>query len=169
MRFGLEIARRVRQTIPESMPLGVRVSVSDFISNGWDIPQTIEFAKELKKIGVDFLTCTSGLLVPDSQTNGMDKYAVQVPSAGLINKLSGIMTAAVGRIINPKYANKIIKDNTASLVMIGRAFLNNPHWPYHAADVLDDYQSIQYPKHWGYAIGDQEWREMYIQSERETY
>ena len=71
MRLALDIARRVRQTIPDSMPLGIRVSVSDFVSNGWDIPQTIELAKELKKIGVDFMTCTSGLLVPNSQTNGM--------------------------------------------------------------------------------------------------
>ena len=143
------------------MVLGVRVSVSDYVPNGWDIPQTIEFAKELKNLGIDFMTCTSGLLVPMSQTNGMDKYAVQVPSAGLINRLSRMRTAAVGQVVDPKYADKIITDKTADLVMIGRAFLNNPHWPYHAADVLDAYRSIQYPKHYGYAIGDPEWREMF--------
>ena len=164
MRLSLEIATLVRQSVPQSVVLGVRVSVSDFVTNGWDIPQTVELAKELKKIGVDFLTCTSGLLVPSSLSNGMDKYAVQVPSAGLIHELTGIMTAAVGRIISPKYAEKIVTLNTASLVMIGRAMLNNPHWPYVAADQLDARPFVQYPKQYGYVIGDNQWRDMLMES-----
>ncbi|CAG2170560.1 unnamed protein product [Oppiella nova] len=166
MRLALEIAGAVRQVLPETVVLGVRVSVSDLVSNGWDIPQTIELAKELKKLGVDFLSCSSGQLVPRTQTNGMNKYVFQVPSAGLINRLSGIMTAAVGQIIDPKYAEKIVKDKTASLVMIGRAMLNNPHWPYHAADVLGAPNSVQYPDQYGYVVGDKEWRDLLLDNSR---
>ena len=90
----------------------------------------------------------------------MDRYAVQVPSAGLITQLSGIRTAAVGRIVSPQSAPKIVTLNTASMVMIGRALLNNPHWPYEAADQLDAQPFVHYPKQYGYVIGDMEWREM---------
>ncbi|XP_054157594.1 NADPH dehydrogenase-like [Oppia nitens] len=161
MRLAIKTARMVRDAIPLNVVLGVRVSVSDLVANGWDIPQTIELAKELRRVGVDFLTCSSGQLVPTSQTNGMDKYVFQVPSAGLINKLTGLTTAAVGKIIDPKYAEKIVSKKTASLVMIGRAFLDNPHWPYRAADILSvPTTAVDYPKQYGYAIGDNEWRDL---------
>ncbi|CAG2116317.1 unnamed protein product [Medioppia subpectinata] len=45
MRFGLETARRVREVIPKSMPLFVRISVTDYADNGWDVNDSVEFAK----------------------------------------------------------------------------------------------------------------------------
>ncbi|CAG2120261.1 unnamed protein product, partial [Medioppia subpectinata] len=44
MRFGLETARRVREVIPKSMPLFVRISVTDYADNGWDVNDSVEFA-----------------------------------------------------------------------------------------------------------------------------
>ncbi|CAG2114866.1 unnamed protein product [Medioppia subpectinata] len=43
MRFGLETARRVREVIPKSMPLFVRISVTDYADNGWDVNDSVEF------------------------------------------------------------------------------------------------------------------------------
>jgi 2,4-dienoyl-CoA reductase-like NADH-dependent reductase (Old Yellow Enzyme family) len=45
MRLGLEIAENVRKALPQNIVIGARVSVSDFVDNGWDVNQTIEFSK----------------------------------------------------------------------------------------------------------------------------
>lgn len=68
MRFPLEVARAVRAAWPEHKPLWLRFSSTDYKTpdsfardpDGWDIYQAIEYAKELKKIGIDVIDCSSG-------------------------------------------------------------------------------------------------------------
>lgn len=68
MRFPLEVARAVRAAWPADKPLWLRFSSTDFKDidhfahdkDGWDIYQAIEYAKELKKIGVDVIDCSAG-------------------------------------------------------------------------------------------------------------
>jgi 2,4-dienoyl-CoA reductase-like NADH-dependent reductase (Old Yellow Enzyme family) len=168
MRLGLEIAKRVRESIPENIVLGVRVSVTDYVEKGWDVPQTVEFAKELKKLNIDFVDCSSGGLVSTVKYHGLNSNTVQIAAAGTIQKEVGITTAAVGKIINPNFAEKILKENTASLIMIGRAFLNTPHWPYHASDVLGAQKQIKYPNQYNWAIGPIsliDWRKTVLKDE----
>jgi len=168
IRLGLEIAKNVRESIPEDIVLGVRVSVTDYVDNGWDVPQTVEFAKELKKLNIDFVDCSSGGLVSNVNYGPLDSNKVQIDAAGTIQKEVGIATAALGKIINPKFAEKILKDGTATLIFIGRAFMNNPHWPYYAADVLGADKQIKYPNQYGWAIGSLSfgnWRKSVLKDE----
>jgi 2,4-dienoyl-CoA reductase-like NADH-dependent reductase (Old Yellow Enzyme family) len=51
MRFPLEVFEAVRAAFPADKPVGVRVSATDWVEGGWDIDQTIAFAKELKARG----------------------------------------------------------------------------------------------------------------------
>ena len=51
MRFPLEVFEAVRAAFPRDKPVGLRVSATDWVEGGWDLPQTIEFAHELKKRG----------------------------------------------------------------------------------------------------------------------
>jgi NADPH2 dehydrogenase len=44
MRFPLEVFDAVREAFPQSKPVGIRVSCSDWVEGGWDLAQTIEFA-----------------------------------------------------------------------------------------------------------------------------
>jgi 2,4-dienoyl-CoA reductase-like NADH-dependent reductase (Old Yellow Enzyme family) len=68
LRYPLEIIAAMRQVWPAEKPFWVRLSSSDHKNvesfskdeNGWDIYQAIEYAKELKKIGVDVIDCSSG-------------------------------------------------------------------------------------------------------------
>src|ERR1700744_5020658 len=59
-RFPLETAQAVRAELPDSIPLAVRVSSTDWIDGGWDIEQTVEVSKKLKALGVDLIDCSSG-------------------------------------------------------------------------------------------------------------
>ena len=49
MRFPLEVFAAVRKVWPQAKPLGVRISASDWIEGGWDLAQSIEFARRLKR------------------------------------------------------------------------------------------------------------------------
>ncbi|CAG2118609.1 unnamed protein product, partial [Medioppia subpectinata] len=136
MRFGLETARRVREVIPKSMPLFVRISVTDYVNNGWDVNDSVEFAKHLKAVGVDVVDCSSGSVIKDINYSTLNPPEVQHKASAQIQREAGIATTAVGKLIDPLHAEALLRDNSATLIFIGRALLNNPHWPYTAADLL---------------------------------
>src|SRR5258706_258837 len=60
MRFPLEVFAAVRAAWPEGKPLGVRISCTDWIEGGWDLEQSLVFARELKRLGCDWIDCSSG-------------------------------------------------------------------------------------------------------------
>jgi 2,4-dienoyl-CoA reductase-like NADH-dependent reductase (Old Yellow Enzyme family) len=60
----------------------------------------------------------------------------QVPFAATVRSRAGIATAAVGLISSPEMAEQIVASGQADLVVMARAFLNDPYWPLHAAKVL---------------------------------
>src|SRR6202012_1106172 len=60
MRLPLEIVEAVRREMPDTMPLFVRVSSVDGAQNGWNMDDTVTFARELKARGVDVIDCSSG-------------------------------------------------------------------------------------------------------------
>ncbi|GCC48864.1 hypothetical protein chiPu_0033301, partial [Chiloscyllium punctatum] len=64
MRFPLEVFDAVRAAFPDHKPIGMRVSATDWVDGAWDLAQTIEFAKELKKRGVDWMDVSSGGVSP---------------------------------------------------------------------------------------------------------
>ncbi|CAG2114223.1 unnamed protein product, partial [Medioppia subpectinata] len=154
MRFGLEIARGVRDAIPDCIALGVRLSVTDYHKDGWDLKQSIEFAKQLKQIGIDFLDCSSGGVVLNAAEHPLNTNRAQLEASAIIQQTVGLATAAVGQIVDPLVAEDILQSNGASLIMIGRALLNNPHWAYEAADALNaNYNSFKYHKQYEWCIG----------------
>ena len=60
MRLPLEIVEAVRREMPDGMPLFVRVSSVDGAKDGWNMDDTVVFARELKSRGVDVIDCSSG-------------------------------------------------------------------------------------------------------------
>ena len=64
MRYPLEVFDAVRAAFPDDKPVGMRVSSTDWVEGGWDLAQTIEFAKALKARGVDWIDASSGGVSP---------------------------------------------------------------------------------------------------------
>ena len=67
MRLPLEVARAVREAFPEDLPVLVRISATDWVEGGWDLEQSVVFARELREAGVDLVDCSSGGTVPDAK------------------------------------------------------------------------------------------------------
>jgi len=134
MRLPLLVAVAVRKEWPEKLPLFVRLSATDWVEGGWDLDQSVIFVQELKKIGVDFLDCSSGGAVPYAKIKTGPGY--QVPFAEKIKKETGIITGAVGMITEPQQAEEILSQGKADAVLLAREFLRDPYWPRHAAQLL---------------------------------
>ena len=149
MRFLLETARKVRETVPENLPVFVRISATDWMENGWSLDESIALCKELKKIGIDLIDVSSGGSVPDAKIPVAPNY--QVSFAAEIRKQVGIPTGAVGMITNAKQAEEILQSGAADAVLIAREFLRDPYFPFTAAQDLGE--GINYvPKQYGRAI-----------------
>ncbi len=134
MRFPLEVFAAVREAWPEARPLWVRISASDWIDGGWDLPQSLEFAKRLKAAGCDLIDASSGGLAPGQEIALGPGY--QVPFAEAIRKQAGIPTIAVGLITEARQAEDIVASGRADMVALARGMLYDPRWAWHAATVL---------------------------------
>jgi len=134
MRFPLEVFAAVRRIWPESKPLGVRISASDWIEGGWDLAQSIAFAHQLKALGCDWIDASSGGLAPEQKITPGPGF--QVPFAEAIRKEVGIPTIAVGLITEPRQAEEIVAAGRADMVALARGMLYEPHWAWRAAAEL---------------------------------
>lgn len=134
MRFPLEVFDAVRAAFPADKPVGVRVSATDWVEGGWDIEQTIAFAKELKKREVDWIDVSSGGVSPLQKIELKPGY--QVDFAKAVKEATGLPTIAVGLITEAQQAEDIVSGGEADLVAIARAALYDPRWPWHAAAQL---------------------------------
>jgi 2,4-dienoyl-CoA reductase-like NADH-dependent reductase (Old Yellow Enzyme family) len=126
MRFPLEVFAAVRAEWPENKAIGVRVSCTDWIQGGWDILQTVSFARELKKLGCDWIDASSGGLMKTQVIPLAPGY--QVPFAERVRKEAGIPTIAIGLITEARQAEQIIAEDKADMVSLARGFLWDPRW-----------------------------------------
>lgn len=133
-RFLREVAGKIRKAIPDSTPLFVRISATDWVEGGWDLHQSIRLAHQLKELGVDLIDVSTGGNVTGVKIPLTPGY--QVHFAEEIRKETQIKTSAVGLITEAHQAEEIIATHRADAVMLGRAMLRNPRWPLNAADDL---------------------------------
>ena len=134
-RFAIEIAKIVRNTIPDGTPLFVRISSTDWVDEGWDIEQSVQLAKWLKEVGVDLIDCSSGGNVLNAKIPTAPGY--QIPFAEKIKKKAKILTGGVGLITTAEQAEEIIKSEKADIVLLAREMLRSPYWALHAAKKLN--------------------------------
>jgi 2,4-dienoyl-CoA reductase-like NADH-dependent reductase (Old Yellow Enzyme family) len=134
MRFPLEVFDAVRAVWPQDRPLGVRVSATDWVDGGWDIEQTLTFARELKRRGCDWIDASSGGVSPQQKIPLGPGY--QVPYSQRIRRETGLVTIAVGMITDAHHAEAIIATDEADLVALARGMLWDPRWAWHAAAQL---------------------------------
>jgi NADPH2 dehydrogenase len=145
MRYPLEVFDAIRGVFPATKPIGVKVSASDWVEGGWDLAQTIEFVKELKKRGVDWIDASSGGVSPLQKIPLSPGY--QVPFAQGIREATSVTTMAVGLITEATQAEDIVASGKADMVTLARGMLYDPRWGWHAAAELGG-QVDAPPQYW---------------------
>jgi 2,4-dienoyl-CoA reductase-like NADH-dependent reductase (Old Yellow Enzyme family) len=134
MRFPLDVAKAVRAAVPREMPLGARITGSDWLDGGLTAADAVTLAKALKAAGLDYIDISSGNVSVDSRAPSDPGY--NVPLAEPVRREAGIATRVVGMIANAKQAEDIVASGKADMVAMARAFLDDPHWGWHAAQTL---------------------------------
>ena len=134
MRYPLEIFAECRAVWPAHKPLGIRVSATDWIEGGLTVDEVVIFAQEIEMLGCDFIDVSSGGIDPSARIAIGPGY--QVPFAERIKRESGLPTMAVGMITDPQQAEAILVEGKADMIAAARAFLDDPHWGWHAAYTL---------------------------------
>ena len=134
MRFPLEVAQAVRAVVPRRIPLGARITGSDWMDGGLTPDDCVVFAKALKEAGLDYLCISSGGVGGDARPTDTAGFNVQF--AAKVKREVGIATRAVGLIASAKQAEAIVAEGKADMVALARAFLDDPHWGWHAAQAL---------------------------------
>jgi 2,4-dienoyl-CoA reductase-like NADH-dependent reductase (Old Yellow Enzyme family) len=135
MRLALQVLDTVRAAVSPRMAVGMRISATDWVGHGWDLPQSIELALALEQRGCDFLHVSSGGNSPQQKIPVAPGY--QAPLAeGIKRAVRAMPVIAVGLITEPHQAERILVQGQADAVALARGMLYDPRWPWHAAAEL---------------------------------
>ncbi|KAL4797420.1 hypothetical protein BDV19DRAFT_397727 [Aspergillus venezuelensis] len=149
-----EIATAIRAVIPDSMPLFLRISATEWLENTthasqpgtWDMTSSTKLLQHLPKLGIDLLDVSSGGNHPEQKLDSFSNYQVEL--AGQLRKViraSGAKTlvGAVGFITEAEQAREIVEgadaegdEARADAVLIARQFLREPEFVINAARKL---------------------------------
>lgn len=135
MRFPLRVVDAMRGAVPDSMPLGVRISATDGIEGGNTVDDAVEMARMFKARGVDYVTSSAGgiaggAMVPRPAPLGY------VPFARRVRREAGVAAMAVGNINTVEEVAGILERGDADLVALARGHLRDSYWTLHAAQEL---------------------------------
>ncbi len=134
MRYPLEVFAAMRAAWPGDKPMGARVSATDWVEGGWTPEETVVFARELKKLGCDYVDVSSGALDPRQQIPLGEGY--QVRFSDQVRREAGVPTMTVGLIARARHAEEIVATGKADFVCLARAAMWDPRWAWHAAEEL---------------------------------
>lgn len=144
-RLLLEVCDAVRQVWPEGKPLFVRISATDWVDGGWTPEDSRWLAGRLAEHGVDLVDVSSAANTPDRPPVPLEQ-GYQVPLAEEVKASGAVLTAAVGLIADPDYAESLLVDGRADVVFLGRVGLREPAWPQRAAAELGlNWRDAPYP------------------------
>jgi len=134
MRFPLEVAREVRRRGPRGTPLGARITGT--IGSMAGSPATMRscLPRSLKVAGLDFVDISSGNISPDSRWPTDPASTCRSPNKCAASR--GICGARGRMIAGAEQAEALIAEGKADMVAMARAFLDDPHWGWHAAQTL---------------------------------
>ncbi len=134
IRFLVETFRAVRKVWPENLPLTARLGVIEFDGREETFEESVALAKVLAAEGLDLLDVSLGFSIPEAKIPWAPGF--MAPLAERLRREAKIPTATSWYISDPQEADAMIRENKVDLVMLGRALLANPHWPYDAAKAL---------------------------------
>ena len=145
MRFVIEVFEAVRAATPADVPVWLRLSATDWVDGGWDVPSSIALSQALEARGCAAIHVSSGGVSASQAIRVGPNY--QVPFAAQIRHVVGIPVIAVGLITEPEQAEAVVADGEADAVALARAMLYDPRWPWHAAAKLGAHVAAP-PQYW---------------------
>lgn len=155
-RLTREIVEVTRANMPETMPLFLRISATDWleeqpsIAESWTVPDTVKLAPLLAPLGVDLLDVSSGGNHALQHIHAGPAY--QAPFAKAVKDAVGdsMCVSTVGTITSGRQANELLEEDGLDVVMAGRMFQKNPGLVWTWAEELDTKIALANQIRWGF-------------------
>jgi 2,4-dienoyl-CoA reductase-like NADH-dependent reductase (Old Yellow Enzyme family) len=135
MRLPLRVFQAVKQACGPGMAAGIRLSATDWVEGGLDMPDSIVLCQELDRLGCDFFDISSGGVSAAQKIPVGPGYQVHLATA--IKEVVSAPVIAVGLITSAAQAESIVADGRADAIAMARGILYDPRWPWRAALELD--------------------------------
>jgi len=139
MRFGIEVAEKVRAAVGKDYPILVRLAGNDFMEGGNTNQEAKIFASELEKAGVDLFNITGGW-----HETRIPQLTMCVPHRAYVYLAQGIKSAvsipvlASNRINDPHTGEEVLRNGEADLVTMARGLIADPDLPNKAREGKSD-------------------------------
>ncbi|MBM4055395.1 MAG: FAD-dependent oxidoreductase [Planctomycetes bacterium] len=130
-RFGKEIVESIRKKVPDDYPVICRISADEYTETGLKLEESKEIAKILEKAGASAIHASACNYA--SAFFNIPCYYLEegcfVHLAEGIKKVVKIPVLSVGRIHDPAMAEKVLRENKADLIVLGRPLIADPYLP----------------------------------------
>jgi 2,4-dienoyl-CoA reductase (NADPH2) len=129
--FPLALLNSVKQHLPSDFPVGFRLILDEWVPDGIDLQQALRFARLLEKAGISYISSSAGtfnsIFRPDIRTR-MSRPGYLRQEVAALHRQVRTPVIISGRILAPGQASRLIEDNTADLIGLGRALRIDPDW-----------------------------------------
>ncbi len=132
-RFPLQVIDTVKKAVANRIPVGIRVSATDYVSGGYNEVDMVQFCKMFVDHGIEVIDVSSGGNAPIAPPI---YPGYQVPFASLIKRAVSVPVIAVGMLDDPLLAEHVVRSGETDAVAVARGFLRDKHWGHSAAKAL---------------------------------
>jgi len=130
-RLLLEVAKEVRKIWPKEKILGARITGEDNLKGGITTQDAIILSRELKKIGFDYISVTSGGILPKTKMKQYEGFRTKI--AANIKAKSKIITTTTGMLTQHGFVSNLINNKKLDFITVARIIIRRPTWIYELA------------------------------------
>ncbi len=134
IKIHLQVIEAVKEAAGQDFPVLLRLGASDYMPGGTTIEDSVAAAKEFEKAGVNILDISGGFCgytVP-----GLTDQGFFSPLTEAIKEAVSIPVILTGGITRVEAAEKLLRENKADLIGVGRAILKDSSWAKQAITAL---------------------------------
>lgn len=132
IRFLREVFEAVRESVGDDFPIVLRLSGEEMVAGGLTIKDTISIAKQMEIAGVDafhisvgnYSSYAKGRMIPPMATPD----GILIDLATAVKKAVAVPVIAVGKIRDPRMAERALANGEADMIALGRSLLADPDW-----------------------------------------
>jgi 2,4-dienoyl-CoA reductase-like NADH-dependent reductase (Old Yellow Enzyme family) len=126
IKLHLDIIKSIRKAVGPNYPIALRLGACDYIDGGITIEDSIYAAKKFECASLDLLDISGSYHFYSNPNSTEEGYFSELTKA--IKAELTIPVILTGGVVSSETAEKLLKDNKADLIGVGRAILKDSNW-----------------------------------------